>query len=277
MKAKIYKTSWGFANRQNIDKSFYEMIETAMKKTPLFRNKQLFFQYTILLYMAGKRRIEPFLMPVTISQIEDDKLSYYEVKSALAKHFDGSTVKCTECNQIFKNIKEWEIHSKQENHKHYTHYSEREYIDTYIITDNIYEHALMQYLMQGRQLMRLDFTPLLPAKFRGLNPDKLMTLEYDSSMFSGITHKFKMFKLPITDGKRVIENAGIVPHMLRHMRVYDLKIIHNYSNAFIQKAFGWNREMMVEYYTDVRSMLGKEAMLNEIKQHKANLPLMAIE
>ena len=277
MEHKRYKTSWGFASRQNIDKSFFEMQQNAMENTPLFRNKQLFFQYAILLYMAGKRRIEPFLMPVTITRNEDDKIKYYEVKSALAKHFNGNAVKCVECGKIFKSIKGWKDHSKEEDHKQYSHYSERQYIETYIITDNVYEHALMQYLMQGRQRITLDFRALLPKRFQNLNPDELMSLGYESMMLSSITKRFRMFKLPITDGKRVIENTNVVPHMLRHMRLYDLKIIHKYSNAFIQKTFGWNREMMVEYYLDIKNMLGKEAMLDEIKQHKATLPIMGIE
>jgi uncharacterized C2H2 Zn-finger protein len=281
-----YKTSWNLANRQNIDKSFFEMIQDGMQNTPLFRNKQLFFQYVILLYAAGRRRIEPFLMPVTITKNEDDKMKYYEVKSALAKHFDGKAVKCIDCGEVFKNIKEWQTHAEKEGHKHkpkeekrrsYSHYSEREYTETYVITENVHEHALMQYLMQGRQRVTIDFTPLLPPRFRSLDPAELMSREYQSSMFSGITKKFRMFKLSITDGKRIVENTSIVPHMLRHMRVYDLKVTHKYSNAFIQKAFGWNREMMVEYYADVRHMLGKEAMLEEMKQHRAMLPFINVD
>jgi hypothetical protein len=269
-----YKTKWGFADRQNIDKSFLEMLQNAMEHTVLFRNKQLFFQYVILLYMGGKRRIEPFLMPVTITKGDNEKTKYYEIKCALAKHFSGTAVRCSQCSQIFKTMKQWKTHAESEGHEGYSHYGEREYIETYIITDNVYEHALMQYLLQGRQRMTIDFTPLLPPKFREVDPEKLMSMEYESSLFSGITKKFKMFKLPITDGKKVIENTNIVPHMLRHMRAYDAKIIHKYSNSFIQKMFGWNRETMVEYYTDIKAMLGKEAMLEEIMQHKATQPLM---
>jgi uncharacterized C2H2 Zn-finger protein len=273
----IYKTGWGFANRQNIDKSFFDMINNAMQRTTLFKNKQLFFQYAILLYIGGKRRIEPFLMPVTITKIEENKISYYEMKSALAKHFDGSAVKCTECGKIFKVKKEWKAHKKDEKHVHYSHYGERKYIETYIITDNVYERALMQYLLRGRQIMTIDFTPLLPPRFQGADPDKLLGMEYQSSLFSGITKKFNIFRLSITDGKRVVEDSNIVPHMLRHMRAYDLKIIHGYGTDFLQKYFGWDREAMVEYYLDIKSMLGKEAMLEEIKRHKVIEPLVAMQ
>lgn len=275
---KIYKTSFGFADRQDIDKSVYEMIEKTMQSTPLFRNKQLFFQYVILLYMGGKRRIEPFLMPVTIYKQEDDKIKYYEIKSGLAKHFKGGIIKCNQCNQIFKIIKAYKMHKKQihkeqeesNSNKHlYSHYGQRKYIESPIIADNEYEHAMMQYLLQGRQRVIIDFTPLLPPRARKLNYEELMSMEYNSNIFSGLTLKFKMFKLSITDGTKIIENTNIVPHMLRHMRAYDAKIIHKYSNSFIQKMFGWNREEMVSYYNDILNMLGAAEQIEEIKQHKA--------
>lgn len=275
---KVYKTGFGFAERQNIDKSFMDMVQNAMQQTPLFRNKQLFFQYAILLYIAGKRRIEPFLMPVTIYEHKDDRIKYYEIKTAVAKHFKGDTVKCADCEKICKSIKDWKLHAQQNhekkpNHKGYSYYSTREYAETYIIVDNVYEHAMMQYLLQGRQRMILDFTPLLPQKFQELDADSLMNMEYKSSLFSGITKKFKMFKMSITDGTKIIENTNIVPHMLRHMRLYDVKINHKYSNSFIQKMFSWEREEMISYYADVRHMFDKTAMLEEIRQHKAILPL----
>ena len=192
MVQKVYKTSFAFADRQNIDKSVYEMIEKTMQSTPLFRNKQLFFQYVILLYMGGKRRIEPFLMPVTIYKHEDDKIKYYEIKSGLAKHFKGGIIKCNQCNQIFKIIKAYKMHKKQihkeqeesNSNKHlYSHYGQRKYIESPIIADNEYEHAMMQYLLQGRQRVIIDFTPLLPPRARKLNYEELMSMEYNSNIY----------------------------------------------------------------------------------------------
>jgi integrase len=272
MQKKEYKTNWGFADKQNIDKTFFEMLQQSMENTNLFRNKQLFFQYVILLYIGGKRRIEPFLMPVTISEYREEGIRYFEIKSGLAKHFGSgrnSVMQCNACHELFRTSKERKAHTEaNKTHIHYSHVGNRDYVESAFIADNSYELAMFQYLLQGRQKMIIDFTPLLPPKFQKMNLDTLLNMEFDSSLFSAITKRFRIFKLPITNGSIVEENNSIVPHMLRHMRAYDMKVIHSYSNSFIQKVFGWKKEDMISYYTDILHSLKLQDQLAELRQRK---------
>jgi integrase len=272
MAKKEYRTNWGFTDKQNIDKSFFEMVRQAMENTPLFRNKQLFFQYAILLYVGGKRRIEPFLMPVSIAEYREEGIRYFEIKSGLAKHFGSgkhSTMQCNSCGELFKSSKERKIHTQKTSHGHYSHVGNRAYIETAFISDNPYELAMFQYLLQGRQRTTIDFTPLLPPRFQKADTETLINTKYNSSLFVGITQKFKMFKMSITDGATIKESNSIVPHMLRHMRTYDMKINHGYSNSFVQKVFGWKKEDMVSYYADVLHMLGIQDQLVELRKRKS--------
>lgn len=272
-----YKTSWSIADRNDIDASIFQMLQKAMADTPLFRNKQLFFKYVILLYLGGKRRVEPFLMPVIVSDHKDEGIRYFKIKSAVAKHFGSDSkskmMQCNTCKDILRTTKDRKLHTGATGHKHYSHIGKRAYNESIFPVDNAYELAMFQYLLQGRQSITIDFTPLLPPRFQVKEPKALIDMNYQSSLFSGITKKFNMFKMDITNGTTTIKNTGIVPHMLRHMRAYDMKVIHRYSNSFIQKTFTWKKEDMVSYYTDILNMLDIQSQVEEIKRHRLSQPI----
>lgn len=274
---RLYKTSWNFADRSDIDKTFFDMMQNAMDNTPLFRNKQLFFQYVTLLYIGGKRRVEPFLRPVTIQKIESkNKNKYYRITSMVAKHYeirkgDYPTTKCSICGLTMRTKNQRKMHRLETKHRPFTIISPRRITTLPFRAENIYEHALFSYLLQNHLQVTIDFTPLLPPRYAELDPEALLeNTRKHPDMFNGLTIKFKMFKSDITDGRQIIKNSSITPHMLRHARAYDLIVLHGYKKALVQQLLNWDSENMVDHYTDIRDMLKESELIQEYERTPAN-------
>jgi hypothetical protein len=274
---RLYKTSWNFADRSNIDKTFFEMMQNAMENTPLFRNKQLFFQYVTLLYIGGKRRIEPFLKPVTIAKFESkNKNKYYRITSMVAKHYeirkgDYPTTKCSVCGLTMRTKNQRKAHKLETKHKPFIIVSPRRLTTIPFRAENIYEHALFSYLLQNHLQETIDFTSLLPPRYASMDPEAMLkNTTKHSDMFNGLTIKFKMFKTDITDGRQIIKNTSITPHMLRHARAYDLIVLHGYKKAVVQQLLNWDTENMVDRYTDIRDMLKENELIQEYERTPPN-------
>jgi hypothetical protein len=257
---KFYKTNWTITERTNIDKTLYDILSTAIKRTRYFRNKQLFFSYFTLLYLGGKRRIEPFLYPVTISKIQHVGLTFYRIHSAVAKHFENKMKKCKICGEIFYSKKGIKEHIAKTGHNSFSFVGSRKLVSHIFRAENEYEKALFEFLLNGRETMRWDFTPLLPPRYR--NTQDLLEKECEKSVYAGITKRFKMFKAEITNGK-IVEKDSLVPHMLRHMRAYDLWIIHKYNPFLVQRLLNWDKTDMLYYYTDIKNTIQELEELNE--------------
>ena len=252
-----------FVDRANADKVFFGMLQNAMENTPLFRNKQLFFQYTTLLYVAGARRIEPFLKPTTIQKINDNGNNvFFKVTRLNAKHFSSSRIRCTICNTEFNSIRKFRAHQAEAQHKGYVNIASRRVLSSIFFTFNEFERALFEYLLQGRLQTTIDFSALLPAAARSTFeegfPNDINKLE---AALPSIDKKFKMFKTDITDGSQIMKNASITPHMLRHARAYDLIANHGVQTHLVQKLLGWQTSDMVNRYADVSAYINDSETL----------------
>lgn len=261
---RVYRTNWNLEDKRDIDKSLFDIFQNSIKSTINFRNKELFFQYAMLLYISGRRRIEPFLMPVTVSQTTINEREYFTVKVTNAKHFVGYARKCKICGEIFKSGAKWKEHQSSTGHQGYTHWANRTYIEQTWIANNPFEYAMFLYLLKGRHRVTIDFKPLLPSSYQ--NKDNIDDINYKDLI--SITERFKRVfgKINITDGKKILQNDSIVPHMLRHMRVYDLIVIHNYPPTMVQHLIGWDSIDMVEYYTDIKNQMKNKEMIAQYER-----------
>ena len=66
---------------------------------------------------------------------------------------------------------------------------------------------------------------------------------------------------------------GITPHILRHMRSYDVLINHKLhkNRELVKLWFGWTENKMLDYYPHVRDMLqvtDQEEMLRDLDVYK---------
>ena len=252
-----YHTAWMFVNRAHADQVFFEMLQKAMENTPLFRNKQLFFQYTIFLYLSGSRRIEPFLKPTTIQKINDNSNNvFFKVIHLNAKHFGTSRIRCTICNTEFASTKKLRTHQVEAQHKGYVNIGSRRLLSSIFFSFDVFERALFEYLLQGRMQTTIDFSALLPAAARGTFeegfPHDINKLE---AALPNIDKKFKMFKTDITDGSEIIKNSPITPHMLRHLRAFDLIAVHGTPPHLVQRLLGWDSRDMVDRYADINGFV----------------------
>ncbi len=260
-----YRTNWTIQNKDNIDKQIYQLLLIAGKNTINYKNKQLFFQYVLFLYLAGKRRIEPFLYPVTITKMIIENIEFYKVVSAVAKHYESNIKKCKICDQILKTNKEVKDHKVITKHLNYLNIGKRRIVSHIWKPENKEEKALWEYICESKNRITIDFSSLLPPRYFKLT-EKEKLKEYkktNSNLLNGITKKFNQFKTIITNGHEEL-NSSIVPHMLRHLRAFDLIIDHKYQDVLVQRLLDWDSHYMVYYYLDIKNMLQEK---DEISQY----------
>ena len=243
-----------FTQRSHADENFFEMMRQGMENTPLFRNKQLFFQYVALLYLGGMRRIEPFLKPITIQKIKDDEGNLFvKITHLNAKHFSGTRLRCI-CGSELGSIRKFKAHQVETGHSGYANMGTRKTLSSIFLLFGVHERALVDYVLNGKQMATIDFTPLLPLSVQHTFVDNSPTdIDKLESKLSGITQKFKMFKMSITDGATTKEGESIVPHMLRHLRAFDLIANHGVSLPLAQRLLGWQSSDLAMRYADISS------------------------
>lgn len=256
-----YRTDWSIPDRANMDMQVYSILMRAMENTSAFRNKELFFQYADLLYIAGKRRIEPFLRPVTVMKLDYNGHHYYKITSIVAKHYrDRSRKKCVSCGMVIKGKEMRKQHKLSTGHVSYVVESDREVKSHIWRAESIHEKALFDYLLHGRSAATLDFRPLLPSRYQDVDIDSLVKEynEKNGNLFIGITSRFDtMLKARVASRKGEVDSS-LVPHMLRHMRAYDLLVNHQYAPVRVQNLLDWYGQELVFYYSDIREMLHEQ-------------------
>ena len=95
--------------------------------------------------------------------------------------------------------------------------------------------------------------------------------DWTSTSQSNISHIFeRAFKATLVNtddpDRRPIKDEGIPPHLLRHMRAYDVLVNHSINKTDVQKMFGWKSDIMVYYYADINEMLTKEEQLKRYRE-----------
>ncbi len=256
MERQLYRTSWQFVDRASADKTVYEMFQKAMAETTLFRHKQLFFQYAMFLYLAGARRVEPFLSPVSVIKMSEKGGLFYKVQHQNAKHFSSTKIVCKICEQGFNSIKKLHTHQVETSHKGFQYMASRKMLSSIFYVFGSYEAAMFRYITNDKQQIRLDFTPLLPPRAQSAIVDgEVVDMQLLESGVAKLTRKFKIFKADITDGNQVYKNSSISPHQLRHLRAYDLLANHSIPLHLAQKLLGWNSSDMAVRYADIAGVI----------------------
>ncbi len=265
-----YKTNWTIQNKSNIDRQIYEILIKTGEKTLNYKNKQLFFQYVLMLYLTGKRRIEPFLTPITIIKMNVKGINFYKVTSSVAKHYESNIKRCKICGEVLKSNKSVKEHRNLTKHNDYIHIGKRRIVSHMWQAENKEESALWEYVCEQKSRITINFNSLLPPRYAKLQ-EKEKLVEYNrnnGNLLNGITLKFKQFKTLVTDGRTTV-NTNIVPHMLRHLRAYDLIVNHHYKDILVQRLLDWDTHDMVYYYLDIKNMLQMEdEILQYVNQEK---------
>lgn len=257
---KEYRTGYFFADMSDTDKAVYDIVQDFMRNTPAFKNKELWAKYCVFLYLSGARRIEPFMMNSTITKIEEDGHIYYRIKKVNAKHFTGSRLKPEVDAETGKVKKSKAVLSNIYNPK-------RKIMENRFVAWNKYEKALFEFLLNGNLMVSLNFKPLLPSYGKRAKKidESFNSLSYNGESKairqygSQISDRFsKLFKADVVNQETMkVEHMGIVPHMLRHVRAYDLLVNKELRESMVQRLIGWESEM-VYYYADIESSMGEK-------------------
>jgi len=255
----------------SIDKQLYEIQLSAMMNMQKDkRNKELFFKYSALLIATGMRRIEPFLRKVVIEREVYNKHTYFYVTSAVAKHFETKAKFCETCGEVLKNQKEQMEHKKLGHRLKAMGY--RREVVTPWQAQNEWERNFFEYLLGPRNSVTIDFTPLLPPRFRGYGMEKLLK-HYEkeqSNMFTDINKRFKIFKAMLYDPEKKEAVEGyLTPHMLRHLKAFDLIVEHKYPPWLVQQLLHWDSEVMVNYYADIKNALRNIEIVQQYEAMRA--------
>lgn len=256
---KTYRTNWSLAHKSTMDKDILEMVSMAINNSHYSASNSEFFQYTLFIWLTGKRSIEPLLRKPTIELfIDSNEKQWYHVTSMVAKHFSTQAMRCISCELTMARTKEAKQHRKETGHS-LIHIGERRISSHYWPIMSAEERIMWQFLMDGRQTRTLDFSRLVPKRFRGL---KLTDLPNLKSLASQVARRFSnTYKMSITDGSTEVIGS-LTPHMLRHSRAYDLLVNHKKPALWCQRMMDWDNNAMLYYYTDLKNSLhAQEEML----------------
>ena len=243
MPEREYKTDWLLADMRNIDKQIYDIVIDFFSRTKAFKLKELWAELFVAYYVSGARRTELFIIPLSISKLEHEGETYYKIKKCNLKHFEGRKPRRKIETQIFK---AW----------------------------NQYEKALFEFLLGGKLENTIDFSPLIDINSKHPERKEHFKLAYNGrdnqldEMMAQISFRFsRLFKADIVgkdNAKRV--NEGLVPHMLRHLRISNLRVEKDIPDSMCQKLFGWDDPAMVGYYSDVRRSIQEKEEIEIYKR-----------
>lgn len=255
-----YQTAWSLYNKVGIDHTIYDIMQEFMERTRAFRHKELWAKYIDFLYVSGARRREPFCSNPYIQKVVRNGRLYYKIRRTSCKHFEGRKLK--QVGPVPRDSQGRKIRRSPTDELYKPH---RKILTQIWRPRNNYEIALFEFLLDGKLETTIDFTPLLQS--RGLRPDKVKRMQVElyegrdpvvEKLMAEITKKFKgLFKADITNGHKRIENGGMVPHMLRHIRAYNLRVEKHIPEYGIQRVLDW-KEGMVDYYTDIANAMQEE-------------------
>lgn len=100
-----------------------------------------------------------------------------------------------------------------------------------------------------------------------------MYKEWRSTNGDNISKLFKRaFKTSLINSEdpeeKVHRNEGITPHILRHMRSYNVLINHGMQREreLVKLWFGWKSDSMLDYYPHIRVMLAMEAQEDMLRK-----------
>ena len=281
LEKKIYKNAWHLEDMRNIDDAIYNMIYAGLQqRSKYYPNKQLMAQYITFVYLAGARRVEPFLKPPTIAMSRIEGIKVIKVTKAVAKHFASHTLKCMVCGLVMSGRDSQKKHKRNTDpaHRTFTHISGRKTASHTFVPMNESEQALWGFLLQGRNQMTLDFSPLMPKQFREIPRDdrrdaleKYMSDRANPDIFASFSAQAsRMLRGNISYEGMAMKDTTIPLHLLRHLRAYDLWVVHRFKDTTVQKLLDWDSRAMLDHYADIKEAIGaieeQEQVIREVQE-----------
>jgi hypothetical protein len=257
-----YKNQLFLTDLGNVSESIYKIgrdfrersMESLKYKgnNPALYTKLFYFDY-----FSASRSGEPLLEPYPQVSIEIRKgWPYAHIKKLNLKHFVNPQYQCLHCPDLLPSHKAIVEHLKGQHplaspQGAYKKIGDREEITQNILIETMPERLMIDYILDGQTsaLPRtIDFSELGGYKAR-----------------TKINHAMQAaFKADLTDGNTIYKETGITPHILRHLRIYDLAIIKGLDDYTIQSYLGWSSRDMIEEYLYIKRMRMDQVQLQRI-------------
>ena len=231
---KTYKSKFFLTNMSNISKSIYEIGKKKRGEIYLRKGKQQFHNYSAMVKLF-------YLTYLTGARIGEMIRNDPAPKAEVIGYKGYTIVKITRQNQ--KNF--------QKSDK-----TKREIIISNFPVDEEFEVLMWTYIFDNGTNNNLDFL----ASFGG----------YEKR--SAISHLIESnFRTDLTDGEKIYKQAGISPHILRHLRDFNLRVNKGYPREVVKKLIGWHTEDMMDYYLQTTKTLRDMEQLQMLNQHFSSL------
>ena len=93
------------------------------------------------------------------------------------------------------------------------------------------------------------------------NPDMFASLSAQAS---------RMLRGNIASEGKTMKDTTIPLHLLRHLRAYDLWIVHRFKDTTVQKLLDWDSRAMLDHYADIKEAIGaieeQEQVIREVQE-----------
>ena len=145
------------------------------------------------------------------------------------------------------------IYVKRVNEKHFEANKSRQQMEVVIPIFCEYERRMWKYITN-----------------KGLDMNTKLIFQFDN--WGKLTHDklnryVGNFKTDLRDDAGSLHRgARMTPHILRHMRAFNLLINHRAPDALIVGIMGWDNNQMLYYYAHIRTMMKMDSMLKLAKE-----------
>ena len=249
LQKRDYRNDWWLKDLSDISKSILNIgkqyrfnIYTAKSDGRRRMNATMLTQLFYSLYLTGARVGEFLKKPPLFRQFQDEDYTWVHVEKLNEKHF-------TEYEQSGTTATGRPVFSHKPG-------AQNKVMPQNIPIDTEAEREMWDFIFEGNQYgteRKMDFSPICPYEKR-----------------TTITAAFKSsFKADLTDGEHIYRQAGIVPHMLRHLRVYNMKFNKGYDDSLVQSYLGWSSREMIEHYTYILRQIKDEEQIRQVKKYLA--------
>lgn len=242
---KKYKNNWYLSNLQNVSKTIFEIgkqvrlegFETQAKNR--YANRAGLVKLFYFLYLTGSRVGEGIRPPMPKATIDD---------------YQGRTI----------------IKILKQNEKHFMTADKtvREIMTQQIILEDEWDTQMFNYIFDDGATPNLSFLQSFQCS-TGLSQE-----DYDRHRKQISNLIESNFKTDLTDGTydnegklKIYKKAGIVPHILRHLRTYNLLINKGHDEKYVQSYFGWNTADMIDTYLYIKNKLREMDQLQLLDKH----------
>jgi integrase len=111
---------------------------------------------------------------------------------------------------------------------------------------------------------------LITEEGDNLNVENIFKFKQWGKLYDARLSRFisRNFKTDLRDDRDILhKNTGITPHILRHMRAYNVLINHSIPDKIAMNWFAWSDQKMLYYYAHIKAQLKFKGQIELLDQN----------